>query len=101
RPCLPLASLFPYTTRFRSLEVINFHFRGAACHQPYRSITNCTFHFPILSRTIKSLEKCIKDYSTRCLRGETRNSISVIIYGVTKDRKSTRLNSSHVSISYA
>lgn len=38
-------------------------------------------------REIRTLEKCVKDYMSRCLDGETRNSMSVVIYGISKTNK--------------
>lgn len=30
-------------------------------------------------KELKTLEKCVKDYSKNCLKGETKNSISVLM----------------------
>src|SRR6202789_4341215 len=40
----------------------------------------------------------VKDYAKRCMKGLGKSIASVVSY---RDRKSTRLNSSHYSISYA
>src|SRR5207249_8588894 len=79
---LPTSTLFPYTTLFRS-----FHRRGS----PIRSIrVDCRRN--ARSRIIFRIYQSI-----RCKRSLARFKR---VKG-DKDRKSTRLNSSHVSISYA
>ena len=45
------------------------------------------FLYIYIYRDIKPLEDCIKDYQNRCLDGYTKNSISVIIYGVSKTNR--------------
>ncbi|KAI2804360.1 hypothetical protein BLOT_003342 [Blomia tropicalis] len=39
-------------------------------------------------KEVKAMEQCIKDYAARCLEGETRNSILVVVYGIAKTNKS-------------
>src|SRR5690625_6808685 len=83
-PPPPTSTLFPYTTLFRSLH------DGAD-----RNIDNGTFETkpgrqygdkkPGVKGISKNLEKAVECYQT----------------GPVLDRKSTRLNSSHVAISYA
>src|SRR2546426_3825972 len=73
----PRSTLFPYTTLFRS----DLYFdKGDGTR--YRSLGCAPCTFPIKS-TAKTIDEIIE---------ELRN---------TKDRKSTRLNSSHLVISYA
>src|SRR5437660_5476301 len=75
----PRSTLFPYTTLFRSLDEL----LGARIHWVQRS-----------EREAKLSE----------IRDELRKQGSkpyMIPVGGSKDRKSTRLNSSHVAISYA
>src|SRR5438874_3572004 len=68
----PRSTLFPYTTLFRSVALTQK-----------------------LSRTF-----CHKRVSTRC--PSRLNSFQALVpMGNSQDRKSTRLNSSHVEISYA
>src|SRR5690625_4643237 len=38
-------------------------------------------------REIKTLERCTKDYSRDCLQGDTKNSIAVVMYGISKANK--------------
>src|SRR5437868_11388843 len=73
----PRSTLFPYTTLFRSL---GDNFRAFAEHsQPYPD-------------TLANRHRLITFLS---------NPLERIRVGLRVDRKSTRLNSSHVSISYA
>src|SRR5699024_12411939 len=82
----PCSCCFPYTTLFRSrrsfkgfagtqLEFRSFEVRGLALYRP-----------------------AAKQCSNNILQREHRSSKG---FAGTQDRKSTRLNSSHVSISYA
>src|SRR5690349_24932110 len=72
----PRSTLFPYTTLFRS--VMDFQGRMIEFRQPFRGEL-CAF-----------------------LRGKAGGeSLSEFRLGLRRDRKSTRLNSSHVEISYA
>src|SRR5699024_12636017 len=77
-PRPPLSTLFPYTTLFRSAEV--------APEEDFQ-ITGEGFAGD------RQVELVID--------GETEQVLDVIDASVQADRKSTRLNSSHVSISYA
>src|SRR5690606_41277665 len=94
---LPIYTLFPYTTLFRSIVIHSYH------------VTGCTL---LLTHTYQT-----RAASTRCtpsLPQRLRRSPHARGYGrqpptphvdspMTRyqDRKSTRLNSSHVKISYA
>src|SRR5699024_12605693 len=73
-PPLPNFTLFPYTTLFRSIKIVFFHFRK----QPYWSF---------LDQKINAGPNDNNDWNQH--------------HHLVRDRKSTRLNSSHVSISYA
>src|SRR2546422_7547562 len=70
----PRSTLFPYTTLFRSVELVGWSLGGGAGRQCRRS------------------ERAERE--GRWEREESR-------HGAGKDRKSTRLNSSHGYISYA
>src|SRR5207245_9210740 len=70
----PISTLFPYTTLFRSFLRREFLRRHSACAG---ARARRRFHRPARSRPIENLA------------------------GRNRDRKSTRLNSSHGSISYA
>src|SRR5699024_11380215 len=99
-PCPPQASVFPYTTLFRShdLKVV------AVRHpMPYGDLAEQKVQRFATVEDLKK-HKCtieeMEEYEPHVERGN-------IIYGtfmffqIFQDRKSTRLNSSHVSISYA
>ncbi|KAH9408402.1 hypothetical protein TYRP_012075 [Tyrophagus putrescentiae] len=38
-------------------------------------------------KEVKTKERCTKDFSQNCLRGDTKNSISVLMYGIAKTNK--------------
>src|SRR5437868_10108896 len=71
----PRSPLFPYTTLFRSGPV----WRGER----------------------RTLEQCTADAARVSVRHRSHRQIARRSLAMTSDRKSTRLNSSHVSISYA
>src|SRR3989442_2642527 len=81
----PRSTLFPYTTLFRSLEVTRCgrELRGERAAQP-------------LARLLNPL-----DGAQACLLLCHPHSLAIEAGRLERDRKSTRLNSSHVRISYA
>src|SRR5204862_8031923 len=83
----PAPTLFPYTTLFRSSP--NGSSFGSSCVQP-NSAT------PSSSSTARN-----NGSSSASGRGRVYRMSSSASSPVTGDRKSTRLNSSHVEISYA
>src|SRR5437867_7832701 len=85
----PSSTLFPYTTLFRSLLC-------AALQAP-----DCVFAWIQKCRT-EDLRSIVGEITTG--RGQVFNKVrmdAVTWTGLSKDRKSTRLNSSHRTISYA
>src|SRR5436309_15612037 len=76
----PRSTLFPYTTLFRSL-------RNGHLSQPHH-------HSLVACQTGARREDA-------ALLGGAHVRVLVDLDGVSRDRKSTRLNSSHVKISYA
>src|SRR5690606_41768357 len=76
-PRPPRSTLFPYTTLFRSFKRIKQDFTGKRIAYPMIGAGLAGGHWPTIAQIID-----------QALIGE-------------KDRKSTRLNSSHVKISYA
>src|SRR5438309_4324599 len=94
----PSSTLFPYTTLFRS------------CQQPWTWQRTC-------DRMIASRDSLKKDvagirslgltgsgsseYAAECVRLPLQNELGIHTESISGDRKSTRLNSSHSSISYA
>src|SRR5207249_10156888 len=92
----PKSTLFPYTTLFRSIAVF-----GA------NTLTEILPHL-IQKDLEKDSEKGIPDLKRKKLTQQPRTEIEytkiegkVDFADIKGDRKSTRLNSSHVSISYA
>src|SRR5256885_4099263 len=91
----PRSTLFPYTTLFRS--------KAATCKMPT----------PVLTRLLMEAVQFQTPKKTGIYRPKMRyahqggmNPPVIVIHGnslehVTEDRKSTRLNSSHLVISYA
>src|SRR5437868_9788685 len=81
-PRPPRPTLFPYTTLFRSM-----------CHVQHRTKLPCKGSGIYESRLGGLRKVCGKEYVADFNAGAG--------FGNCQDRKSTRLNSSHVSISYA
>src|SRR5699024_11859641 len=87
----PLSPLFPYTTLFRSIGKTSVFFFFRADKRPR-----------LYSRNISGIrEGCIRVWKLRVRKSDQRTSIDHLLRDAIVDRKSTRLNSSHVSISYA
>src|SRR5437868_13003794 len=76
-PPPPTSTLFPYTTLFRSLDSPTYSPARPAIGNVYTAAGDLSYELDLF--------------------GRVRNSVA----GARADRKSTRLNSSHVSISYA
>src|SRR5690625_6431518 len=83
-PPPPTPPLFPYTTLFRSLCCCCGQLRRGACPQQYSPCSSHASAPPVQPRHW---------LSTAAPSTSVRQSVA--------DRKSTRLNSSHVAISYA
>src|SRR5207249_11419554 len=82
----PISTLFPYTTLFRSRSCIHCRSRALLV----RHITS----YPRTTAAIRS-------FPDRCSLSATGRAADTATEPGCEDRKSTRLNSSHVSISYA
>src|SRR5205814_6973831 len=100
-PPQPSTTPFPYTTLFRSHRI-----------SPATGVLFCYLQM-LQPRNLVRLRQCISYFNTppsliykthfstsRCLRQED-NPQSPIFVPKAPDRKSTRLNSSHLGISYA
>src|SRR5437868_13108647 len=96
-PSPPTSTLFPYTTLFRSVNVKTVFPNGSELVFPARTDDsgNARFSFYTRETGLYKFKVIRVVHPTRTydasLNVETRD----------EDRKSTRLNSSHVSISYA
>src|SRR3712207_7563815 len=83
----PRSTLFPYTTLFRSCDgyvvlAVDPQTGEVDAHGPYDGLT----------ATVKA-DQLRRDFD--------RGGLEDVEVGVVRDRKSTRLNSSHANISYA
>src|SRR3712207_9572431 len=96
----PRSTLFPYTTLFRSLwgcPVV------MSCHGGLDLYSQCASHRAALNGLDRAFERaaavhCVSD----AMRDEAlRHGLDPHKARVIRDRKSTRLNSSHANISYA
>src|SRR3712207_8468971 len=85
----PRSTLFPYTTLFRSI-VSNFK---------VGDIAEVRDNGPILKAGERFTVQEVLGQQIRINRPGASNVLSALIFR--KDRKSTRLNSSHANISYA
>src|SRR3712207_7460366 len=83
----PRSTLFPYTTLFRSEAVADqMQFHGGRC-------------FPNLFQNL--IYPCTPHHPSPFLHLKVSSEVEYIFQRRQKDRKSTRLNSSHANISYA
>src|SRR3712207_8851986 len=82
----PRSTLFPYTTLFRSIE---------ACYKPIGTVEMLSAQWKSLGDNLEAKKKFIDNNK------KAFHELGVSVSGVTEDRKSTRLNSSHANISYA
>src|SRR5690606_41797513 len=86
----PTSRLFPYTTLFRSAATIGNHDFDAGIEGLVKQMVHADFPFLIANYDMKDT----------LLKGKTK-PYHIFEKSKVKDRKSTRLNSSHVKISYA
>src|SRR5207253_8563087 len=96
-PPLPRSTLFPYTTLFRSPCRLGCAVRGL-CPNERRWLW-----IPAFAGTTKEFESVIarSGLSAVAQRAKAEATKQGILALRREDRKSTRLNSSHVAISYA
>src|SRR5438477_3002573 len=80
----PRSTLFPYTTLFRSIDQTN----------PVRTSRSTV-------GTMTELNDHLKLLFARAAKLHCRGCGKPVVRDTSQDRKSTRLNSSHMSISYA
>src|SRR5205814_5607617 len=97
RPTPPISTLFPYTTLFRSVSVGVDH-AGLAVGEPAR-------HREDLDLSVQPGDRVVRRLQIAVVRASDHLPVVVDVrrFAVTvvRDRKSTRLNSSHLGISYA
>src|SRR5699024_12842378 len=86
----PRSTLFPYTTLFRSLSLVTDAAAAAEHSLPAVRVDDVRDALAALARA--QLARA---------RQENPQLVVLAVTGSAGDRKSTRLNSSHVSISYA
>src|SRR5438045_8152115 len=101
RPRPPPSSLFPYTTLFRSHRRQHRQVRverADADLEPHLivALTGAAVRDPGGAERVRSFDEMLIDDRPRQCRDEAAHT-----FGATRDRKSTRLNSSHLGISYA
>src|SRR3712207_7934879 len=84
----PRSTLFPYTTLFRSIQAES------------EKIANTLRPLEAIAKDLNEVEK--NDSDTASIKASTQSLISPdLLSNIPRDRKSTRLNSSHANISYA
>src|SRR5205814_3542239 len=88
----PIFPLFPYTALFRSSSIRRIYAVGVAC-----AILTVFIGFALERARFGSSDEDALSRAERSVRAE----IAVVTAALSEDRKSTRLNSSHLGISYA
>src|SRR5690606_42013567 len=91
-----ISTLFPYTTLFRSIrdpeDVMSIY------SEAYTNLTGLDY-YPFWSQTTQTSEQTYA--GNKVQRMLNLNYQGLLLGSAREDRKSTRLNSSHVKISYA
>src|SRR5207253_10944243 len=97
----PPPALFPYTTLFRSLKLLSAHYPPMEV-TVLRGAASLPFMLLPLLVTGRWRELRMRRFPMHLLRGLLGVvALGGFVYERQRDRKSTRLNSSHVAISYA
>src|SRR5207302_6788895 len=92
----PRSTLFPYTTLFRSMV------SAAKLRRAQEAAVAARPYSEKLTELLRGVSATLGDESHPLLRPvESPTRIGLIVITSDRDRKSTRLNSSHVKISYA
>src|SRR3712207_9555299 len=96
----PRSTLFPYTTLFRSEHTYD-HVEYVSLHTYYRNTEDDRATFLALSLDMDAfINAVIATCDFVKARKRSKKTIN-LAFDEWKDRKSTRLNSSHANISYA
>src|SRR5207253_3812661 len=96
-PPPPRSTLFPYTTLFRSPDGRTVRFIGGLMSD-FGAVGGEIYEVPLAGGTPVSLTPGFRgSFTSLTWRGSRFLATAIEV----KDRKSTRLNSSHVAISYA
>src|SRR5207253_7783418 len=95
-PPPPLSPLFPYTTLFRS--DVSSPFYASALKGAQRALEQAGYRVMLMDSG-QAADGEVE--SLRTLLAHRVDGLLVSTIGIERDRKSTRLNSSHVAISYA
>src|SRR5690606_41624425 len=100
-PRPPTSPLFPYTTLFRSwvLRYVLFAF-GAPDQITWMLLLAVALHGICYDFFFVTGFMYTDQKAPRAIRGQAQGLLVFLTQGVGIDRKSTRLNSSHVKISY-
>src|SRR5260221_9719286 len=85
----PRSTLFPYTTLFRSM------LRG------FVELAEDVLDLPVRIGTSAGFAESLLEKMPQLMGPEFATVTGLVLHGDRRDRKSTRLNSSHVRISYA
>src|SRR5690606_40957414 len=95
----PMSTLFPYTTLFRSGGVEEWRFFGAQHRQGLAE--GHPFQAPAGQSVVQAQQGLRPAVGGGVDRERQHAGMLAGVQGAAQDRKSTRLNSSHVKISYA
>src|SRR5438874_6079717 len=95
RRCSLCVSLFPYTTLFRSIELA----RGVFEVMRHHKLEKCSAEIRPISFFLDLLGD--EQIQEKAYRADFCRTLFQLMVPHDLDRKSTRLNSSHVEISYA
>src|SRR5699024_11546938 len=95
----PIPSLFPYTTLFRSTGDDKEHVLRVELDKFLVRVLASTLRRDGGDRALQNLQQCLLYALTGDVACDGR--VLGLTADLVQDRKSTRLNSSHVSISYA
>src|SRR5690606_40044138 len=99
-PSTPSSPLFPYTTLFLSFTGAQGKRVGRIEHANGGSLFLDEIESMPLAQQVKLL-RVIQEQSLERLGSNRSIRVDLRVISAAKDRKSTRLNSSHVNISYA